>query len=284
MRKESPGYPPTVSLPPPLNYLLVVFSAMALAWMLMAAACQQSTLAAAPPARIRALNSQGGQKGQPSAPGKSADLGKSADTDIDIRDIKPPLEMKINWIPSRKVLLWGAVGLALILLTVFLGIIAFRKKKTSPKSKPRSESIPLLPAHEVALAELKKLWDDFSQNSQSEEKIKELYIRISEIIRIYLARRYKISTLEATTEELLDELSKLSLHVQDQMLISDFLTRCDLVKFARHRPQMTETEQSYQMAVEIIDRTRPVIESSKIPADNAGKEMTEGPYIHHRPR
>ncbi|MCL6582122.1 MAG: hypothetical protein K6U11_00645 [bacterium] len=278
MRKKSPVYHLTVSLPPPLNYFLVLFSAMALAWMLMAAACQQPTLAAAPPARIRALNSQGGQKGQPSAP------GKSADTDIDIRDIKPPLEMKINWIPSPGVLLWGAVGLALILLTVFLGIIAFRKKKTSPKSKPKSESIPLLPAHEVALAELKKLWDDFSQNSQSEEKIKELYIRISEIIRIYLAGRYKISALEATTEELLDELSKLSLHVQDRMLISDFLTRCDLVKFARHRPQMTETEQSYQMAVEIIDRTRPVIENSKIPADNAGKEMAEGPYVHHRPR
>ncbi|MEW6380523.1 MAG: hypothetical protein AB1611_13090 [bacterium] len=173
----------------------------------------------------------------------------------DIKDIKPPLEMKRNWAPYWKALLWGGLVAAALLLA-WWGIHHYWKKKVSRVS---DEEITPLPAHEAALAELTRLWNDFKQDG----KIKEFYFRLSEIIRQYLARRYQINALEATTEELLHDLRDQPLQVQHRMLISDFLSGCDLVKFAKYIPQMEETEHRYRMAYEIIDHTRPADSSSR---------------------
>lgn len=188
------------------------------------------------------------------------------DAAADIRDIKPPIEMKRNWAPYWKALLWGGLAAAALLLA-WWGIHRYRKKKASRVS---DEEIIPLPAHEVALAALTRLWDDF----QHDGKTKKFYFRLSEIIRQYLARRYQINALEATTEELLHELQDQPLQVEHRMLISDFFGRCDLVKFARYIPPMEETEQGYKAALEIVDCTR-VVPDHIQPADSSTQAAGE---------
>ena len=95
-----------------------------------------------------------------------------------------------------------------------------------------------------------------------EKQIKEFYLQLSEILRQYFSRRYQITALEETTEELLRELQKQSLHWQQRSLISNFLAECDIVKFARYVPSPEETEKTYHMAFQIIDVTRAVADTS----------------------
>jgi len=85
----------------------------------------------------------------------------------------------------------------------------------------------------------------------------------------YFSRRYQINALEATTEELIQELKKSPLHWKHTSLISNFLGDCDLVKFAKYNPKMTETEKIYQLALQIIDETKIKTDSSQttIPSD-----------------
>lgn len=165
----------------------------------------------------------------------------------DIKDIKGPLEIKRNWAPYRKMLLWSALALILMLL-IWGGIRYYRKKQTSQDIEPELRR----PPHEIAYEELKMIWDTFLENNL----IKKFYLRLSEIIRHYFSRQYQINALEATTEELIQELKNQPLHWRQKSLISNFLGDCDLVKFAKYIPKMTETEKTYQLALQIIDETK----------------------------
>ncbi|MGA1875872.1 MAG: BatD family protein [bacterium] len=178
----------------------------------------------------------------------------------DIKDIKGPLSMKGNWFPSRRALLW--FGLVLCIVFLILGARWYLRKKGSPQ--PVHSDQPLPPPHEVALAELKRIWDIFLK----EKQIKEFYLQLSEILRQYLSRRYQITALEETTEELLRELHKQSLHWQQRSLISNFLADCDIVKFARYIPSPEETEKTYHMAFQIIDVTKAVADTSMEPKEH----------------
>lgn len=164
----------------------------------------------------------------------------------DIKDIKEPLEMERNWAHYRKALPWVAASLLLALLA-FWGI--WRKKRASGVGENR---LTLLPAHEVAIAELKKIGETLLANNQ----IREFYFQLSEIMRQYFSRRYRINALEATTEELIRDLHDQPVPSQSRDLIPDFLNGCDLVKFAKYVPQGKETETLYQMAFQIVDNTR----------------------------
>jgi len=165
----------------------------------------------------------------------------------DIKDIKGPLDIKKNWAPYRKIFLW--LTLALILTVLVFGCIRYyRKKKISQDRGPELRR----PAHEIAYEELKMIWETFLENNL----IKEFYLHLSEITRHYFSRRYQINALEATTEELIQELKNQHLHWRQKSLISNFLDECDLVKFAKYIPKMIETEKTYQLALQIIDETK----------------------------
>ena len=200
-----------------------------------------------PSVEIQYKTAEGGQK-TISAEGIEIKVKAVAPEDAaDIKDIKGPLEIKRNWAPYRKMLLWSTLALMLIFL-IFGAIRYYHKKNIFQDMKPELRR----PAHEIAYEELKVIWDTFLENNL----IKEFYLRLSEVIRHYFSRRYQINALEATTEELIQELKNQTLYWRQKSMISNFLSDCDLVKFAKYIPKMTETEKTYQLALQIIDNTK----------------------------
>ncbi|MEW5802393.1 MAG: BatD family protein [bacterium] len=192
---------------------------------------------------------------------------------VDVKDIAGPIEMKKDWAPLKKVLLWGTGGFILALLTAW-GWWWWRKKRAA--GLKAGGPVPL-PAHEVACADLKRIWDAFQENRQ----VREFHFQMSEIIRQYLSRRYRINALEATTEELRREIENQPIPSRHQVMISDFLSGCDLVKFARYTPDSEETQELYQMAFQIVDTTRPCVDATRPyvdahPATAAGPGPEEG--------
>ncbi len=91
-------------------------------------------------------------------------------------------------------------------------------------------------------------------------EVKLFHLKISDILRHYIENRFGFKAPERTTEEFLTELSmarpeKNSLLGSHKTLLADFLTHCDLVKFAKHEPTITESEKTVAICREFIEKT-----------------------------
>jgi hypothetical protein len=81
---------------------------------------------------------------------------------------------------------------------------------------------------------------------------------VSDTIRVYLEERFDFHAPERTTEEFLYELQDTNLLLPDQKAsLGEFLTRCDLVKFARYEPAEPELRGLHEAAVRLVDETKP---------------------------
>ena len=99
-------------------------------------------------------------------------------------------------------------------------------------------------------------------------------VLVSETIRSYLGQRFQAPSTRRTTEEFLrqmeaDQATPLAGH---RDLLRDFLQSCDMVKFARYQPTLTELEQVQQRAITFVTATKPLPS-----ADNAGRQNGRHP-------
>ena len=85
---------------------------------------------------------------------------------------------------------------------------------------------------------------------------KEYYLRLSEIFRRYLERRYGIQALERTTYEIIIEFRSLALENSEEEVIYHFLDECDMVKFAKHDPTQEDITRHFETAREFVVQTR----------------------------
>jgi hypothetical protein len=144
-------------------------------------------------------------------------------------------------------------GLLLISVLALIAAVVVRRFL----SKPRTilQYPPPLPAHETALNELRMLLGKGWIESENSEPF---YIELSSIVRRYLENRFGLRAPERTTEEFIREAVTSRLLSSDhQILTSEFLEQCDLVKFARHRPQRGDMQNGYNAAERLVRETIP---------------------------
>jgi hypothetical protein len=164
----------------------------------------------------------------------------------DIRDIKPPWDIKFDW---RPLLLYGLVGLLVVVLGIGT-IIYIRKRRKGETLIPRKRE-PERPPHEIAYEELKRLEES---NLLEKGKIKIFYSAIADIIRRYTEKRFQIEAMELTTSQLLSALE----NIQEANLIDlyrQLLELCDLVKFAKFSPEASQHIEAVRQARNIVDMT-----------------------------
>lgn len=177
----------------------------------------------------------------------------------DIRDIKPPVSLKVSyaWLAYLAAVAAVSVILAVFLVRIFSG----KKKKTVPLPPPR-------PAHEIAYGELERIR---KADLPGRGMIKEYYTRLSNVVRHYLENRFGLRAPERTTEEFLHEAAATDfLTIPQQDLVGDFLVQADLVKFARYGPTGREIDDVYKAAVRLIDETKET-EETRNPNDETRK-------------
>ena len=143
----------------------------------------------------------------------------------------------------------------LFLLLIILGIAGFLYwQKIAGNKKPRE--VQLRP-EEIALQELKRL---LAEDLLTRGEIKLFHLRISDILRHYIENRFGLKAPERTTEEFLTELSMARLQKDafpssHKKLLADFLIHCDLVKFAKFKPQPSENEEAITRAYDFVKDT-----------------------------
>jgi hypothetical protein len=166
----------------------------------------------------------------------------------DIRPPKPPLD-----IPNAWLWVWGALIVLALATAIYFAFRYWRKKATAPVPER------IIPPHERAHL---KLLEALALISQP----KPFCTLVSDTVRVYLEERFQFHAPERTTEEFLHELKASNLLLPDQKRsLGDFLSICDMVKFARYEPGTTELEALLQSAIRLIDETEPHPE----PAENA---------------
>ena len=174
-----------------------------------------------------------------------------------LRDIKPPVD-----IPSGWEWLWWTLG-ALLLAAAVAGLLLWLKRRRDNRPAP-----PPIPPHVRALERLREA---LALIGQPEPFI----VAVSNTLRLYLEERFDFRAPERTTEEFLNELhtNPLLLPRQKQSL-SDFLERCDLVKFARYEPGEPELHDLHAAAVRLVEETVPIVEPPTIPPDATSQPPT----------
>ena len=151
---------------------------------------------------------------------------------------------------------------------IWLAIRFFRKLRKSDK-----EDIPYVapdPAHIIAFRELEKLK---SQELWQKGDTKLYYTRLTEILRQYLENRFRVYSLELTTEETLVELIKTGFKKNEGYnVLKSVLTGADLVKFAKYKPLADENETHFQNSWNFVDSTKEVFNSGSAAENNSTEE------------
>ncbi len=130
---------------------------------------------------------------------------------------------------------------------------------------------PPRPAHEIALERLDRLGAyGFLENADN----RPFYFAVSEVIRDYLGGRFAFDSLELTTDELIAELRRRAGRALLLGEIESWLSTCDLVKFAKVSPTATEARGTLEIAIRIVESTRPRPETQgPAPSPPAAKEQ-----------
>ena len=160
----------------------------------------------------------------------------------DIRDIRPPVVIPSGW----AWVLWIMLVLAVAAAAFFLWHWWRRRKVIQA-------IVPEIPPHIRAKQRLTEALALIGQP-------REFCIAVSDTVRVYLEERFDFRAPERTTEEFLLDLKKTDLLMRDQKdSLGDFLTRCDLVKFAKYKPREPELRDLHASAFRLVEETEPVI-------------------------
>jgi hypothetical protein len=170
----------------------------------------------------------------------SGPTATAAPAATDIHGIKPPIIIPNYWI-----WLWVALAVIVVVAGAIAAFVLWRRKAARPPP------IPFVPPHVRAREKLQEAMALIGQP-------RPFCILVSDTIRIYLEERFDFHAPERTTEEFLYELRATDLLLPEQkQSLGEFLSVCDMVKFARYEPGPPELQALHDSATRLIDETEP---------------------------
>lgn len=161
-------------------------------------------------------------------------------------DIKGQIRYPITF---KELLPWiGLLILVAAIVYVICRWIKYRKENLSFFGKPIVQD----PPHIVALRSLEKirsqkLWQNGNQ--------KQFYTAVTDILRLYMSKRYDIAALEETSAEIFDDLKDKNIDPQLLERVKEMFTTADFVKFAKHSASQLENETVIPTAVRFVNET-----------------------------
>ena len=140
-----------------------------------------------------------------------------------VNDIAPPVQYSL--IPPWMIFAASLIVLTILGLVIWYGRKLFRKEKTTPT--PRERALTALGAVENEIENVASY--RFS-------------IRVSDILRRYVMEQFDLPMTRQTSVEFLNAISAAANFTKDEKaLLTDFLNRCDLIKFARYEATVADS-------------------------------------------
>ena len=206
---------------------------------------------------VEVVGSDGGSDTLSTDPWGVVIASVGVDESGEIRDIRGPLSIPMSLV--RMLLL----ALGPLLLVALLYIAARRLRSRDEEPAPARPALER-PAHETALAALAAL----ERSGMLERgEVKEYHIEVSDILRTYVERRFRVGAPEMTTREVLHGLERAGVDESFREGLAAFLEQCDMVKFAKVRPGPEPSRQVLELGRRIVQRSVP---SAVVPAPVEG--------------
>ena len=151
----------------------------------------------------------------------------------------------------------------IFLILAILAIIGFWIYWFVVRKRKETEDAPTyrtLPPYEEAILRLTELDEKLLWQNN---KVKEYYSELTEIVRGYIERELKVPALEKTTDEVLEMIKDFksadSIETSKETIdrLKDLLREADLVKFAKSKPLAIEIEDDRRDAEFIIGNLKP---------------------------
>ncbi len=165
-----------------------------------------------------------------------------------LADIKGPMTLPLA--RRYRLLLW-TLGVLAAIVAIALGARWWRRrgKEQAVKLQMARRIIP----HQWALAELEKL---AAEDLIGKGRIQEFYYRINALLRRYIELRFGLMAGEQTSEEFIRTLQFSAMFdAHHKEVLQRFVSACDPVKYARHRPESDEIDWVQATAREFVIET-----------------------------
>jgi hypothetical protein len=142
----------------------------------------------------------------------------------EFHDISPPVDYSLT--PAWVIFAAAFAGLTLLGLAIYA--VQRWLRRPQPEKSPRVRTLELLERARPEIANTTPY--QFS-------------IRVSDILRRYVVEEYKLPVTRQTSVEFLEAIANARTFSEDERtLLSDFLNRCDLIKFARYDATPADSE------------------------------------------
>ncbi len=172
-------------------------------------------------------------------------LTRIALTSEDLRPLKSQWEVPPDYVK------WAAIALAVIALAALIIWWVRRRRARIVVVEPKV----VIPPDVIALAELDRI---ATLGLVERGEFKSYYTLVTDCVRRYIGARYGVETMDRTTHELLDELSRRDNTVAG---LGALLDEADLVKFAKLKPEAPTAMRALENARVIVVSTRPRTET-----------------------
>lgn len=181
----------------------------------------------------------------------------------ELRDIKPAIEIPAEaaGMPPAAIATIIMVSLAILAVAAWL----IRRRKATAQLDPAT----------IALRELEET------RPLIESTDAETYaIAVSDVLRLYIERRFRTNAVSQTSDEFLSVLADADLSPirEHRSALREFLTQCDLVKFARGNLEVEQRQALYQLAHNFISITAALRLESSEPAVIARASFPNSPH------
>jgi len=125
------------------------------------------------------------------------------------------------------------VGLAALAVSGLAAFLLHRRRK-----RLMLHDAPALSAHDLAYGQVQAI---IEEGLLDRGEVKLFYTRLSDVVRTYIENRFGWHAPKLTSEELLAGMGvDFSLSRKHRSLLDEFLSHCDLVKFAEYQPSIDE--------------------------------------------
>ena len=150
-------------------------------------------------------------------------------------EIAPPVDYSL--IPR-----W-AVFVAIFFALAIIGLIVWLIRRS------RQQVPPAKSARERAVEALERIAEEIEISNPYQ-----FSIRVSDILRCYVTEQYNLPVTRQTSVEFLEALTKASpFSEDDKLLLEDFLSRCDLIKFARYEATTADSRLLLDEAMRFVE-------------------------------
>lgn len=173
----------------------------------------------------------------------------AVDTSKPFIGIKGIRQVQSSWLDY----IWYIVGAIIFIgLVLFIFFYFIKNKKVAPPPPPPAAPIETL--QEQAIRMLRALDD---RQLWQQNRVKEYYTELTDIIRGYIEARYNKPAMELTTEQLLASARRHHEMQPHNTLLANILYAADMAKFAKAQPLPQEHVEAMNNALQYINVTKP---------------------------